>query len=101
MVECYSGLYEEGKVKHINGVWPSFLIIQLVYSNYSTKLHLMGGDCQYYKSATRGYTSAFFMTTKRRTLSLERVKEHINACFAVLGFWEGGTIDMLNFTFFV
>ena len=49
MVECYSGLYEEGEVEHINGVWPSFLIIQLVCSNYGTKLHLMGGDCKYYK----------------------------------------------------
>ena len=26
MAECYSGLYEEGEVKHINSVWPSFLI---------------------------------------------------------------------------
>ena len=36
MVECYSGLYEEGKVEHINGasgVWPSFLIIELICSN--------------------------------------------------------------------
>ena len=25
MVQCYSELYEEGEVEHINGIWPSFL----------------------------------------------------------------------------
>ena len=26
MVACYSELYEEGEVDHINGVWPAFLL---------------------------------------------------------------------------
>ena len=24
MIACYLKLYEEGEIKHINGVWPSF-----------------------------------------------------------------------------
>ena len=31
--ECYSGLYEEGEVRHINdGVWPSFLTNRVLCS---------------------------------------------------------------------
>ena len=29
MVASYSGLYEEGEVEHINGVWPVFPLKQL------------------------------------------------------------------------
>ena len=62
-------LYEEGEVKHINGVWPSFLIIQLVYSNYGTKLHLIGGDCQYYKiSYTRSHFGLFYDDQMQNTV---------------------------------
>ena len=36
MIACYLELYEEGKVKHINGVWPKSkqlysLLAELVY----------------------------------------------------------------------
>ena len=30
MITCYLGLYEEGEVEYINGVWSSFLDLQLV-----------------------------------------------------------------------
>jgi len=30
VIACYVGLYEEGEVEHINGVWPGFLELQLI-----------------------------------------------------------------------
>ena len=30
MIACYLGLYEEGEVKHINGIRPDVIEIQLV-----------------------------------------------------------------------
>ena len=62
-------ILDEGELKHINGVWPSFLIIQLVYSNYSTKLHLMGDDCQYYKiSYTWSHFGLFYDDQTQNTV---------------------------------
>ena len=30
VVECYSGLYEEGEVEYVNCVWPVFITQQLI-----------------------------------------------------------------------
>ena len=30
MIACYLGLYEEGEVEHINGVWPNSYYYQLL-----------------------------------------------------------------------
>ena len=34
VIACYLGLYEEGEVEHINGVWSSSLDLQLVGHTY-------------------------------------------------------------------
>ena len=55
----------EGSVSHINGVWPSFLTIELVCSitvidsTQGKELHFV------IKSAARIHASAFFLTLKR------------------------------------
>ena len=66
MVECYSGLYEESEVEHINGVWPSFLPIEFVCSIYGMSLHPVGGESGSIKSATSCSHLGLLITPEER-----------------------------------
>ena len=90
MVECYSGLYEKVNLS-ISMVWPSFLIIQLVYSNYGTKLHLMGDDCQSYKiSYMWSHFGLFYDDQTQNTVPWkgERAYQCMLCSVGVLGGWD-------------
>jgi len=76
MIACYLELYEEGKVSHINGVWPiskhyCLLVVQFfeVRTVNSLRMHR---NCPI-NTLPQGHTSTF-----------ERKQA-----------WVGGTIDML------
>ena len=46
MIACYLGLYEEGEVEHINGVWSSFLdFIASFVENKQSMSHVQPCAC--------------------------------------------------------
>ena len=89
MIACYLGLYEEGEVKHINGVWSTFLELQLVCCQ-NIRIH---STC----------TSAYVQRILIKIAMFWHLwpfdsKPSVNMFW---GNWVDGTIDMLDFTFFI
>ena len=86
MIAWYLGLYEEGEVEHINGVRPSFLEIQLlVVTLQSCACYPRGRKMHAHMKAHLVVTPSAFESELK--------------CYARGR--EGGTIDMLDFTFFI
>jgi len=81
LVACYLELYEEGEVKHINDVWPNsialLVYIHVMHTRNSVRMHKKIPV----NTQLRGYTS-----------------KQTPCCWDG---WVGGTIDILDFTFFI
>ena len=86
MIACYLELYEEGKVEHINGVWPNSKHSQLV------------GSYNLYNAHRKQNAHVQKLPYKYPTM-----QSHFDLLKANRMEWDrvGGTIDMLDFAFLI
>ena len=85
MIACYLELYEEGEVEHINDVWPNSKHLQLVGSSVLLNAHR--------KRLAHAQKLPYKYPTVWSHFDLLKASPYWK--------WVGGTIDMLDFTFFI